>query len=181
MFSYWRRVLGPAAERGVLAIVRRGYEQCQRSLLTLTKRCCLGGNLLLARPVESQSPSQAKPNLPEINVQRCVRTYDKVRAGLRWRMESGFGGGRQQRRLRQEIWNLLEVPPESSSKITRCCCLRQIQFQSMHFRLESNSFLFSCQRLSLEILHVFNASCHSKSRSIIFRFHWGFFDVCVSN
>lgn len=77
---------GPAAERGVLAIVRRGYEQCQRSLLTLTKRCCLGGNLLLARPVESQSPSQAKPNLPEINVQRCVRTYDKVRAGLRWRM-----------------------------------------------------------------------------------------------
>lgn len=81
--------------------------------------------------------------------------------------------------VRQEIWNLLEeVPTESSCRIRRC--LRQIQFQSMHFRLESNSFLFSCQRLSLEILHVFfNASCQSKSRSIISRFHWGFCELCV--
>lgn len=132
----------------------------------------------MARPVESQSQSQsqAKPNLPEINVQRCVRTYDKVRSGLRWRK-----GVRSRQRLRQEIWNLLEeVPTESSCRIRRCLRLAANPISKRAFSIRKQLVLILVPEIiTWNSSRFFNASCHSKSRSIISRFHWGFCELCV--
>lgn len=132
----------------------------------------------MARPVESQSPSQsqAKSNLPEINVQRCVRTYDKVRGGLRWRK----GVRSRRRRLRQEIWNLLEVPTESACRIRRCFLLAANPISAHAFSIRNQLvLLFVPEIITWNSLRFFNANCQSKSHSIISRFHWGFCELCV--
>jgi len=106
---------------------------------------------------EGVAGAQAEPNLPEINVQRCVRTYEvrvRIASRQRRRVNGGVRGSVRGVVLADIVAGNLKLVRSSFAVVE--ACLRQIQFDSMHFRLEAHTlrFFFSQRLLLKNCIHI---------------------------